>query len=366
MRVTPRYHKRVSILERYGVNMVRDVYIDGMHALDLGIGMFIANEFEKVSVPGMDAWKLPELEKVMVDARAYQPKEFNRKFQPFSRHVHWKANEHRNFLLFILPVLSVHLKVKDETLPFYRMFIMLFVGLRILSYEPFATNAVWIDDAERMLSDFFKSFVKHYGPHRVTMKIHQILHIADQVRTSGRPLYAPSAYPFESYMSSIKNALHSGNLPLSQLHRRFVEIYNSQRIVGNVRSKIVELAYKVGDVNELKHVISKGTFIATVLKDSIFAIGSKEKIVRIVKILRGVDSKIQLITQRLMHLENLFTTGLNSSEIGVFRTDMVCARETETYELTHVLHKLFAIPIPFEGGFALIPMTHVNSTSKDM
>lgn len=361
----PKHQKRISILQRNGVDMVRDIDIDPMHSSELGIGVLLAKRFGKAAFPGLSERNMPDLEKVMMDARIHQPAEFGRKFQSFSRHTFWKASEHRNFLLFLLPVIAVHLKGKAISLPYYKLLIMLFVGLRLLAYESFAKTAAWVDKAENLLTRFVEGYSRLFGEHKITIKIHQLYHLANQVRLSGLPLYALSAYPFENFMNSIKRTLHSANFPLSQIHRRFVEIYHAQCAALSSRHKLVELSYKfkAGSKTKIDHIIYKGSYVGTAFKDAFFAVGSADKIFKIEQISKSEGGEFSLQGREIESLENLFHTGLNSSEIGVYKSTLLLSPASKTFALKELHHKLFIIPLPLGQEFALIPMETVHGTS---
>ncbi|KFM81282.1 hypothetical protein X975_10500, partial [Stegodyphus mimosarum] len=60
----------------------------------------------------------------------------------------------------------------------------------------------------------------------IITNVHGLSHIADDVKMYG-PLETYSAFPFESYLSTLKRLIRSPNKPLQQLSRRLVERGNS-------------------------------------------------------------------------------------------------------------------------------------------
>ena len=81
----------------------------------------------------------------------------------------------------------------------------------------------YVDYAEQLLQEFVKSFQNLYGPQFVSYNIHNMLHLANDVRKFDT-LENFSAFEFESYIARIKQLIRSGNQPLEQVMRRCAEI----------------------------------------------------------------------------------------------------------------------------------------------
>jgi len=130
----------------------------------------------------------------------------------------------------------------------------------------------------------------------------------------------------------------------------------------SARGNIVDLSYRFvrGSTSELEHIIYKGSFISTSTKDAFFMVG--DKIVKVTQLRRGDDGNISLTTQAVEGLRDLFTTGLNSSEIGIYKSLLNLSEVSETHSLSDIKHKLFIMPIPFLNEFALIPMSAVHGS----
>lgn len=307
-------------------------------------------------------------ERVMASAIELQPSEFGRKFQSLARLPFWKAVELRNFLMFVLPSMALPLKHNPATISVYRLLINHFVGLRLLAYEPHARDEAFISKAERLLHGFVPKFATLFGAKEVTIKVHQLYHLAEDVRTMGLPMYEYSAYPFENAMNSLKRTLHSPNAPLAQLHRRFEESYRCHVSTENLNRELLAQSYRElkGSHDELQHVIHKGTFISKNRKDSFFVLRGRDTvIITVKKISRSLEGVIYLHAVQLTDVRPQFSTGLNSMEIGVFRTCLIEATEVKKYEFKDLKNKLYLIEAFNQSGFTLTSMTDIDKKSRD-
>lgn len=338
-----------------------------MHSIDLGIGKILAGRFSKSKFPGITGraarkLMLERFEAVMKSAIKLQPYEFSRKFQSLARHAFWKASEHRNFLLFILPVIALPLKRLTATLPLYKILIKLFVALRILSYEPFARDAVFIDWAEKLLQVFVRRYGNIFGAVSVTLKVHHLYHVADDVRKMGMPLYDYSAYPFENAIHSLKRSLHSSNQPLSQLHRRYEEAYHCHVTTAKLSRNLVKRSYKLKkkSQDELEHVIDEGTYISERFKDSFFVLHAPQStVIRVKSLIKSNDGTIIVRAVEITDVSSQFRTGMDSKFLGVFKSHLKESDQLVDYKLEDLKNKLYLIKNYDASSYVLVSMTDI-------
>lgn len=120
----------------------------------------------------------------------------------------YKAKNYRALLLFYLRCcLSGYLdkKLIDH-------FQLLSSAIYILLKEKITNDE--INEAEKKLHEFVKSFEIFYGQHNVTMNLHLLQHISESVRHCG-PLWSNSAFSFESNNGEL---IRSNNAKLNILH----------------------------------------------------------------------------------------------------------------------------------------------------
>ena len=71
----------------------------------------------------------------------------------------------------------------------YDHFMLLHVAVRLLSDKDLCTRPDIIDYCRKLLRRFVELGVELYGPHFITINIHNLIHLADDVAYFQRPLY---------------------------------------------------------------------------------------------------------------------------------------------------------------------------------
>ena len=114
---------------------------------------------------------------------------------------YWKASELRSFLLYCrLPTLYGLLP--DNYFAQYTLFVQ---AIYILLQD--SISEADLQEADRLLDGFCKSFSTLYEERFYTLNIHQLLHLVDDVRDLG-PLYTHSCFSFEHKNGFILRLFH--------------------------------------------------------------------------------------------------------------------------------------------------------------
>lgn len=144
--------------------------------------------------------------------------EINRKPRIINDFGQFKANEFRSLLLYYLPVcLSGILGAKYIT------------HFRLLSRSVYCLLKTEISDEELIevendLEQFVNDFQTLYGKKNMTMNIHLLKHIPNNIRNFG-PLWTHSAFPFESFNSVLLSFVTGKTDVLHQISTKYI-IYN--------------------------------------------------------------------------------------------------------------------------------------------
>ncbi|XP_046396470.1 uncharacterized protein LOC124163543 isoform X1 [Ischnura elegans] len=143
----------------------------------------------------------------------------NRKFM--------KARELENWLLFYsIPILQG--KLPERFLNHWSLLVNAIVTLlkdKVTDDE--------IDGAEETLSKFVLQANQLYGEYEMTYNMHQLLHIAESVRRWG-PLWAHTAFPFESFLGKMKRLLKASKGVPQQIFRNLELGISKAVILDNV------------------------------------------------------------------------------------------------------------------------------------
>ncbi|XP_055906188.1 uncharacterized protein LOC129941538 [Eupeodes corollae] len=163
-----------------------------MHLLCLGIMkklllLWIKNRSLKTKLSAKNIEKISDL---LVLIRTFTPVEFNRTALRLDVISFYKATEFRTFLLYLGPVL-----LKNETQEeVYENFMQLHCAVSICMSEKSYT---FIDIAQTMFKSFIHGFAKLYGRENISYNVHNLYHIADDVKLHG-PLDNMSAFKYEN------------------------------------------------------------------------------------------------------------------------------------------------------------------------
>lgn len=173
------------------------------------------------------------------NAAKYMPTDFARRPRSLKHVKKWKATECRRFLLYDGPVLLQNVLSEDK----YNHFIKLHVAIKLLIDPHKTTNAETIDLAEDLLRQFVQDYEHMYGERYVSYNIHNLLHLASDVRVYGC-LDNFSAFRFESFIFFLKKLLRKHNRCLAQIVRRCKELDEASMRVIKTKKKIKEPEYK--------------------------------------------------------------------------------------------------------------------------
>lgn len=211
------HHVGNSVLENLPIDMIEQVPLDYMHLVCLGVQKKLLSMWFK----GAKGHRLgPAVREIVsishVSLEPFAPCDFSRRPRTLSELDRWKATEFRMFLLYTGPI------VLASTLPkvLYRHFLELHVAISVLVSPRHCTEHT--DFADRLLHKFVEKYATLYGPSSVSHNVHGLIHLASSVRTHG-PLDLWSAFPFESFMCTLKRYLRKPEKPLEQLHNRILE-----------------------------------------------------------------------------------------------------------------------------------------------
>ncbi|XP_053407190.1 uncharacterized protein LOC128559474 [Mercenaria mercenaria] len=175
---------------------------------------------------------------------------------------YWKASEFRSFLLFYgAPILNGILDANR-----FQHFLLLVNALHILLKS--GCTETELVSAELMLAEFVRDFPHLYDRCFMTLNMHQLLHLVDDVRQLG-PLFTHSCFPFED-----KNGV------LLKMIRGTQNI-DTQIITGvSFLQKLPELKLKTikkgTDLEKLYNSIEHPTLLTRGMKitDNIYVLGS--------------------------------------------------------------------------------------------
>lgn len=145
------------------------------------------------------------------------PDEYPRKMRPIYDLQNYKSAELNFFLRDAAPVVPKKL-VSDEI---YEHFMLLTVACRFLCSKDAVSH---IKETRELLKTFVESAPGLYGTNFVSLNVHNLIHMCDDIESTGCTLNELSAFAFESYLGMLSSVLRSPTHVIAQLGRRVYEI----------------------------------------------------------------------------------------------------------------------------------------------
>lgn len=214
--------KEVSpLLNIIGLDIIKSVVLDPMHLLCLGVTKYLLQEFlhgDRQHRIGLHNITL--LQNLLNSISRDIPMEFQRKTFDILDICNWKATQFRFFLLYCSGLFLFHVLSQDT----YRHFRLLYVSCRLLSSEKLALQCVQY--AKILLRKFVKLISTYYSENLLTITIHNLIHIADDVMHMKETLFKFSAFSFENYIGFIKKLIRNTPHVIPQITKRLHEIQN--------------------------------------------------------------------------------------------------------------------------------------------
>lgn len=205
-------------------NLVDGIAIDYMHSVLLGVVKFMVSLWFDATNRGE---KYHIASEHQVNARMLQiklPRFTTRTIRPIGEREKFKANEWRTFfLIYSVPVLW-------NVLP--QPYLNHYISLVSVVYT-FLRDSVShkeIDDGNRILHSFVKQFQTLYGERNMRFNVHLLLHLGRCVSRCG-PLWAYSAFPFESGNGEILGLINGTRGVLEQISNRFTLLKRNDEIL---------------------------------------------------------------------------------------------------------------------------------------
>ncbi|CAN8028629.1 unnamed protein product [Ixodes persulcatus] len=190
------HHTGETILKELPIDLVKQVPLDYMHLVCLGVVKKI------LWFRGSKTYRLgnavrDEMSRKCVELAQFVASDFSRKPRTFSDLDRWKATEFRMFVLYNGPLILA--KCLPESM--YKNVMVLHCGLAILAST--SPSEDFLCYAERLLVFFVRTYISIYGESAVSHNVHGLIHLGQDVRTHG-PLEMWSSFPFENFMQSMK------------------------------------------------------------------------------------------------------------------------------------------------------------------
>lgn len=194
------HHKGFSFLcsVEPKIDMVKDFPLEILHLVYLGIIKKMLAEFWLAGASKLSAGKIGLLSKRLLELAKQIPCEFQRSTRSLDSVSLWKGTEFRMFCLYF--GILVTFGILSDKL--HKHYTLLVVSLRIL-HDP-ALFKSHIGFARQWLQEFFTLFGDYYGLESLSLNVHSILHLPDDIENFQCSPSKISTFLFESFLGKLK------------------------------------------------------------------------------------------------------------------------------------------------------------------
>ena len=323
------YRVQDCVLRDLQVGMVSQFPLDYMHLTLLGLVRRMARDWQngllhsKAFPFHVRRATINTLQAAVVNYALKMPHEFQRQCRAIQECDSWKATEARQFLLYLSPVILKD--VLDNKM--YEHFKLLSCAIRCLCCEELLD--VYIDRANSWLEQFVNEYVRYYG-NKCVYSVHAHCHIADDARMFGA-LDNFSAFPFESYLGSLKGMVRKSHQVVQQIVRRISEKELSES--SPEEKTVLKHQHNCGpeiegrpDLLQYGGAIVGSTHVASDRRDErdcCFKVDNYVCIVRNILATSQAD-ELHVVYSVYENVEPLFHTPVDSTDIGIHVVSQLC------------------------------------------
>jgi len=309
------HHVGISPLVDLKLGMVSQVVLDYMHLTCLGVTRKLI--FLWLNGPlsvKLSAKQVKELSEHLEKCKSAVPSEFSRKPRSLKEIHRYKATEFRSFLLYTGPVILRGI-LKDNI---YRNFILLSCAFKIFLSSKVA-SLKWLMYGRKLLEKFVSGMKEIYGTKSIVYNVHNLLHVSEDATNFGN-LDSISAFPFETYLGSLKRLVRGHNLPMEQVVKRLLEKENfEERTIATQSTSALSISknyISVGSFN-LKVYNGKSFVISKRCRDSVFVTTSGK--VLLLRDLLVLNNETHLVCSEFVEKSRLNGYPCDSAIFGVHR-----------------------------------------------
>lgn len=326
-------------IEKLDIGMVTQFTQDYMHSVLLGVTRKLLHFWRLGPFQcRLGSKGLQDINNKLSQVAKFVPSDFARTPRNITLSDRFKATECRQFLLYTGPV------VLKDTLPkpLYEHFMLLCVAIRILVEINISVDR--LQHARTLIFTFVQHFPKIYGADSMSYNVHSLIHLPDDAAAHGS-IQSFSAFPFESYLGTLKRCVRANRNALEQIGKRFVEIEAAPKLLVPTNSqgqRVLKL--------EVKNSVFK------LDKRNCYFKGRDTNIYKILNFSLSDTSKI--ICRRFKKVKDVFKYPACSSSYGIFIGSINYTDDPITLSQSMIDCKVFGIPTGSKGNFALVPMIH--------
>lgn len=350
-RIQIEHHTGDSVLESLSIGMVSQIPLDYMHLVCLGVTKRLLQLWIRGNKNNrLNAENINSISQYLMDIKHCIPSEFARKPRTLDDIDRWKATELRQFLLYTGIVILKSIIPPTK----YNHFLSLSIAIRIMADPQMCMT--FLDYVRSLLLSFVSNYGIIYGEEYLSHNVHNLLHIADDVKTFGC-LDNFSCFKYENNMQKIKKKLHQCGKPLQELSNRIFEELKQ----SIVQYPIVHYPIVVYTNNKKISYIQYENFNIALTKNDKCALLNDNSVVFVLNVIEE-ENMIIFRAKRFLNPKSFFTVPCGSEKLCIFLISSTTAFETITVPLTGIKKKCLILKYMNEAdSYITIPLLHTNN-----
>ena len=196
------------------------------------------------------------------------------------------------------------------------------------------------------------------GMNFVSYNIHSLIHIAQDARKFG-PLDNVSAFPFETFLGTMKKLVRRPQNPVQQIVRRIHErqkVSNPNNI--SVSSPLIQLHFSgpllesMGTYEQYRRYDDGQTVISSKTGNDCFSVGGRVVLVRNILSPAGT---VKVLCSCFENAESFFSYPLDSERLGILFVFNL-SKDFQIIPVEELKTKM--VLLPFKTGYVALPLLH--------
>lgn len=355
-RIDENHHKFSSPLEELEIDMVKQIPLDYLHVVLLGVVKKLIRMWISGDLPNrLPSIAITQISQKLLTMLETQPKEFQRKIRSLQEFGYFKGSELRTFLLYSGPVALKDILDPEK----YHHFLMLHIAITIFCDKHM--HITHLELARKLILSFVETMANLYGDEHIVYNVHSLCHIADDVETCGS-LDDYSSFPFESYMYQIKRLLHKNCQPLPEIANRLFEMNN---FAFTKKKKIINIDYpilKKEKTNNNTTIFNEIIFKDFVLNNKINNqwILTKTNIIVKFKFAKRIRNEIAIYVDKIKKTYDFYDVPVKSSAINIYASSGELEGIDIRLNIDDIYMKMFCINNLDDHNMVFFPLLHTN------